>query len=202
MALSFHLRRVMFLVTWVALGHVADCEDVVSVAGQTVDQVASQIANENRTIRLRAVKTLGVFGQPAGKALAAALGHEDAAVRYTAAIHLGNLRGDALTDALPQLSKLITEDSSQATQMAVAYALCRAGKLDVGLPVLLERLQRPSRAIATSAAELLGMIGPAASAALDQLQAVADANRPGGSGDYHIGGATKAAITKIKATSP
>jgi HEAT repeat protein len=173
--------------------------ETAKVAGLTLPQCVAQLEHENRTVRCRAVRTLAVFGEDAAKPLAAALSHSDPAIRYLAAVQLGQIGGDGLEAASQELEKLAADERSKSVQLAAAFALCQSGKTDEHLPLLIERLKYPERAMACSAAELLGMIGPPAAGAVSALETARDENKPGGSGDYHLGGAAEAALRKIQA---
>ncbi len=169
------------------------------VAGRGVDETAAHLSDENRTARLRAVRSLVAFGAPAGTELVEAVKHEDAAVRYIAAVGLGQIGGESLQDCQPSLRELMRSDPSLAVRMAAAFAICSEGGDDDALALLVERVQSPSRGCACSAAELLGMLGPEANSAIDILTNIAAKNRPGGRGDYHIGGAAQKALRQIQA---
>jgi HEAT repeat protein len=167
-------------------------------AGLTLDQCVAQLDDQNRTVRCRAVRTLAAFEQDAAKPLARALAHTDPAVRYLAAVQLGRIGGEGLQAATDKLEKLVADPQSQSVQMAAAFALCRAGKLDENLDLLVERLKAPERAMACSAAELIGDIGSPAAAAAGALKKMKDENQPGGEGDYHRGGAATNALRKVQ----
>ena len=168
------------------------------VAGKSLEQTASDLENSDRVVRLRAVRSLGVYGEPAGKILQAALEHEDRAVRYLAAEQLGQLGGDSLKAAESKLESLAADDSSLSVQMAASFALCRAGKIDQHLPLLIRTLTYPERGTACSAAALIGKIGPQAEKAIAPLEAMHQKHRAGvKGGDYHRGGAAMNALRKI-----
>jgi hypothetical protein len=170
-----------------------------TIAGRTVDQYAEQLASENRVVRLRAVKSLGAFGEAAGPALKSALTHDDRAVAYTAAVHLGRIRGEPLKLSVEELTQLAENKESLALRLAGAFALCRAGQIEKRLSVLIDALSYPDRGTACSAAELIGMLGNEAEAAIEPLEKVFAKNDPAKrNGDYHIGGAAKNAIRKIR----
>jgi len=173
-----------------------------SIAGHDLSHYQSQLHDGNRVVRLRAVKSLGAFEKEAGPALIEALKHDDAGVRYIAAVHLGRIGGDTLNSSVDLLTKLRGDHSSVAVQQAAAFSLCRAGMVDEYLPFLMERLAYPERAMACSAAELIGMIGPPAVAAVDVLEQVKRDNPPAGKGDYHLGGVAGHALKKIKSDQP
>ncbi|NND97994.1 MAG: HEAT repeat domain-containing protein [Pirellulaceae bacterium] len=176
-----------------------DSTTVDQVAGRTVEQYASELDDPNRVVRLRAVKSLGAFGPSAGDALQKALDHDDHAVQYTAAVHLGRIGGPPLNDATERLTELAKQKDSQAVRIAASYALCRGGQIDPYLSVLTDALSYPDRGTVCSTAELLGMLGATAKAAIDPLDAVYQTNKPGvKGGDYHIGGAANNALRKIR----
>ncbi len=194
-------RRYRFIIAWTMLfvvGPLVARAETREVAGMTLAQCVAQLDDENRTLRCRAVRTLGAFEQDAVKPLTAALSHSDPAVRYLAAAHLGRIGGDGLKAASEKLEKLVDDKRSKSVQMAAAFALCRAGKLDENLNLLIERLKYPERAMACSAAALIGSIGPVAAAAVPALEQARDENEPGGDGDYHLGGAATAALRQIQ----
>ncbi|MEM9586472.1 MAG: HEAT repeat domain-containing protein [Planctomycetota bacterium] len=170
-----------------------------TIAGRTIQQYASQLDSPNRVVRLRALKSLGAFGADAGNTISTALGHSDAAMRYTAAVHLGRLGSESAGSAKDALTKLAADDPSAAVRSAAAFALCRLSpeSRNVYLPQLIERLKLDQRGAVCSVAELLGMLGKDATDAVETLTEVHLANLPGGKGDYHIGGATKNALRKI-----
>ena len=174
-------------------------EETQLVAGRTVDDYAAQINDDDRVVRLRAIKSLGAFGAAAGEVFSESLGHDDAAVRYIAAVHLGGIGGEPLENSKTRLSELAADETSLAVRLAASYALCRAGLLDQHLPLLIKTLDYPERGTACSAAELIASIGPSAAAAIQPLEAVYEKNRPGvKGGDYHIGGAAMNALRKIR----
>ncbi len=174
-------------------------EETRLVAGRTIDDYVSQLSDDDRVVRLRAIRSLGVFGADAGEELAEGLTHEDAAVRDLAAVSLGQVGGASLESAKTQLGKLAKDDTSRAVRMAASYSLCRAGLIDEHLPFLVETLAYPERGTACSAAELIGRIGPDAAAAIAPLEAAYSKHRPGAKGgDYHIGGAALNALRKLR----
>lgn len=177
----------------------ASASDSPKIAGRTVDEYEQDLQDEDRVVRCSAARTLGAFGEAAGLALTKALEHEDAAIRYLAAAHLGRIGGKPLSDAKKPLGELFEKDKSPAVRLAAAYALAAAGEADQPLRLMIERLASPERAMACSAAELLGQLGATASPALSALEKARDENLPGGSGDYHLGGAATEAMRKIRA---
>jgi HEAT repeat protein len=178
---------------------VAIAQQPTTIAGRTIADYTAQLDDDDRVVRLRAVKSLGAFGEAAGEALISALDHDDKAVQYTAAVHLGRIGGKPLQDAQGQLEQVAKDKDSLAVRMAASFALCRGGATEQYLPILIEGLQYPERGMVCGAAELLGMLGPAAAAAVEPLQQAYEQNRPGvKGGDYHIGGAAMNALRKIQ----
>ena len=178
------------------------CENPRAVAGRSMAEYAAQIDDPDRVVRLRAIKTLGVFGPAAGAVLRDALDHEDAAVRYTAAVHLGQIGGEPLQLAEERLIELASDRRRHAVRMAASYALCESGKVSEHLPLLIDSLGYGERGMACSAAELIGRLGPDAKAAAPALETTYQKHRPGATGgDYHIGGAAMNALRKIRTDS-
>ncbi len=172
---------------------------VKTVAGRTIKQYAQELDSNHRVVRLRAVKSLGAFGEPAGDVLTSALKHSDPAVAYTAAVQLGRIGGKPLKSAIKPLTQLADNPTSLSLRMAGAFALCKAGQTDQRLAVLTDALSYPDRGTACSAAELIGMIGPDAKAAIEPLEQAFASNDPEKrNGDYHIGGAAKNALRKVR----
>lgn len=180
------------------------------IAGKSAAQWAadldqpSPITTEHRIIRLRAAHSLVAAGRysdddGAKKILVGLLEDDDAAIRYVAAVGLGDIGGSTLADANKILVAIVEKDTSRAAQMAAAYALCKSDKVDQYLPNLTQRLSYPERGMVCSAAELIGKIGPTAKEAKKDLMTVYEANKAGGKGDYHVGGAAKNALRKIGA---
>lgn len=173
---------------------------VASIAGQSLDACAQDLQSPNRVVRLRAIRTLGFFGQPAADALLEALQHDDTAVRFLAAAHVGRLGGKALEQAQPQLAKLVAQDQPLPVQMSAAYALCEAGQTKQYLPALITGLQHSERGVACHAADLLARLGKDAQGARSALQDVYARNKPGvKGGDYHLGGAANNALRRLDA---
>ncbi len=173
------------------------------VAGRTVSGWSRDLEHANVFVRLRAAKTLGVFGPRAAGSLIRALDDQDAGVRYWAASHLADM-GDAAKPAVPRLRKLRQSQRHPAVAMAAAFALCRLDTLDGNLELLVERLRDPERGMACSAAEMLGRLGPAAKSAVAALEQTYRRHhrRPGEPGpvraDYHVRGAAQNALRKIQ----
>jgi len=161
------------------------------VAGRTLGEWTAELSkSQNEIARLRAVKTLGAFGEQAAAALTLALSDRSAAVRYWAASELGD-QGVARKTAIPALRKMMQEQFI-GLRISAAYALCRFGNVKQGLPVLIEALKYPERGVANSAADFLARIGPPAVDAVDALTQAAKHQ------DYHVRGAAKEALRRIR----
>jgi len=190
---------VAVVIGWGAAVSPTLCRAQTTVAGRTVESCKAELKDSNRVVRCAAARTLGAFGEAAGPALTEALTHDDPAVRYLAASHLGRIGGKPLDNAKKNLRKLFQDDSSAAVRLSAAYALCAAGDSDDPLRLLITRLESPERAMCCSAAEMLGQLGATAAPALSALEKARDENLPGGKGDYHLGGAATEAMRKIRA---
>ncbi|MEM9645757.1 MAG: HEAT repeat domain-containing protein [Planctomycetota bacterium] len=169
------------------------------VAGRSLQEYASDLNSDLRTVRLRALRSLRPFGSAAGSSIRTCLSHADPAMRYLAAVALGDLGEKAVTPSIPDLQKMVKKDASLSVQMAAAYALCQAGHMDDHLPLLIQRVRYPERGMACSAAELIGKLGPKAKMATEELLLIWEANKPKSPGDYHVGGAAKNALRKLGA---
>ena len=165
----------------------------VEVAGRDMARWLEDLHREDPTVRLRAVKTLGLFGAPALPHLIPLLDHEDEAMGYWAADHLGNLE-EAASAALPALESARAEASPEL-RLAIDYALTRIRPGRPSLEALIAGLRTPRRSVACAAADFLGRIGPPARSVLHVLEEVREANT--GGGDYHIRGGVGNAIRLI-----
>lgn len=204
--LSLGARRLRcFVFLWLTMALVlppvasSQADDRPTVAGRTMQQYVEELQSEQRVDRLRAVRSLGPFGQQAAQPLRQSLDHEDAAVRFLAAEQLGRLGDDALQAAVGRLCELTEEDPSRAVRLAASFALCRHGLTEMHLPLMIETLDYPERGMACTAAYLIGELGPEAKEAEASLQRTHEKNRPGQpDGDYHLGGAAQNALRKIR----
>ncbi|WP_253161404.1 HEAT repeat domain-containing protein [Stieleria tagensis] len=180
----------------------ANAATTKTVAGMTINDCQQALDSDQRSERLRAIRTLGAFNADAAAPLAAALGHSDAAVRYLAATSLGRIGGKSLKDAAETLQAMATADDDKqplSVRMAAAYALCADGQTKQYLPILIDAVSYPQRGTACSAADLIAQIGPPASAATAALEKAYAENKPGvAGGDYHVGGASLNALRKIR----
>lgn len=169
------------------------------VAGRTLEEWTAQMSSENAVVRRRAALTLPSFGDAARPALTDGLGHDDPAVVYWCASGLGDL-GDVPEDAVATLTSLL-EHERIGVRMSSAYALCRAGYVEAGLPVLMDVLENGpdvghGNGLRTAAADFIGRVGPPAEPALPLLERMLDEE------DYHVRDSSKEAIRRIQGESP
>lgn len=160
-------------------------------AGRTFAEWTQQLTAKQRIARLRAARTLPVFGERAIPVLTESLDSDDSAIVYWAAYGLGDI-GRPAPKAIQPL-KLIVKSKSEGLRIAAAYALCRLGHVKDALPALTRALKSPHRGTANSAADFLARIGPPAKAALPALNAARDHK------DYHVKNAANEAIRRITA---
>jgi N-sulfoglucosamine sulfohydrolase len=165
--------------------------DPKRVAGRNLAAWAKDLESANQTKRLRAARTMAIFGASAVPQLTKMLAHTDPSVRYWAASHLGDL-GKSGAPAITALIKN-RSDKSFGVQMATAYALARIDRPAGNLKILIDGLNTNERGTAASAADLLGRIGPSARAALRELEKTYEKHK-----DYHVRGAAKNALRFVK----
>lgn len=161
-----------------------------AIAGRTLSEWAGELRSPSPVVRRRAALSLGAFGKSAVPELTKALAHEDAVVRYWAASALGDVGEDAKS-ALEPLRTVLGERSI-GMRIAAAYALCRIGQVEEGLPTLLEGLKDETRGVWNSSADFLARIGPPANAAIPTLEA------EGKRGVDHIADICNEALRRIR----
>lgn len=169
------------------------CAD--EVAGRNLAGWKKDLASDNRTVRLRAAKTLGAFGTEAVPTLTELLGDQDVAVQYWAASHLGNM-GDAAKSSVHKLKELF-DSESQPIRMAVSYALCSIEGVDEWSGPLLEGIESKQREVGCTAADFLARLGPKAKSILGKVEAK-HREYLTNKGDYHIRGSLENAVRDIK----
>jgi len=167
-----------------------------TVAGRTLSGWSAELKSSNPTVRRRAVLTLGAFGPRAVPALTGALEDNDSAVRYWAASRLGDI-GLPSRSAKTKLKRLLTGNSF-AVRLSAAYALCRLGDMQTGLPVLTKGLTVADKGTNVSAADFLARVGPPAKAAVPALKkAIADEQRQKRRSVIHVARAAEEALRRI-----
>lgn len=167
-----------------------------TVAGRTLSEWSAQLKSSNRTVRRRAVLTLGAFGPRAVSALTGALKDDNPAVRYWAASRLGDI-GPPARSARPVLKRLLI-GKSFAVRLSAAYALCRLGDIQTGLPILIKGLTVADKGTNVSTADFLARIGPPAKAAVPALKnAIAEEKRQKRRSVIHVARAAEEALRRI-----
>lgn len=169
---------------------VIQADSINIVAGRSLADWTAELQSSSPVARRRAVLSIGAFGKTAVPALTQALTHEDAVVRYWAASELGDL-GNAAAAALVSL-RTVHGEKSLGVRISAAYALCRIGQVEEGLPTLLEGLKHTERGIWNSSADFLARIGPPAKAAIPTLEA------EGKRGADHIADICNEALRRIR----
>ena len=197
------MNRVLFFAILLSIGFGAAASiqslaasDELKVGGRTLDGWVKDLDSENEVVRLRAVKSLGPFGKAAIPALVKALSDKSDGVQYWAADHLGSVgsgvkksqESEKTVSRLEMLAK-----KQKAISIAAAYALFQINNKQENLAILVKGLGHSERGMACSSAEFLGKIGPAAKSTLPALEKQFKQHK-----DYHVRGACKNAIRKIK----
>ena len=118
--------------------------------------------------RLRDAASLSLEGPESLAKMRATLKDDDAAVRYWAAIGIGNL-GTAGAAAKGDLTSAL-KDESENVRVAVARALCRMNEPDKALPVLVAVLDDGSQWARVHAANVLDEIDDQARPALEGMK--------------------------------
>jgi uncharacterized sulfatase len=118
--------------------------------------------------RLRDTASRSLKGPEAIPDLAKALDDQDAAVRYWAAVGLGNLGPDAKPTA--KKLRLVLTDESEDVRTAAARALCRMGEPEIALPVLVDVLDNGSQWARVHASIVLDEMDEQARPVLDAMQ--------------------------------
>jgi HEAT repeat protein len=96
------------------------------------------------------------------------LSDEDGAVRYWAATGLANL-GAPAGSAEPFLRARLTDESPDV-RIAVAQALCQMGRIDLGLPTLIEELKHDDPWLRLAAANAIDYGGEKAGPAVPAMR--------------------------------
>ena len=161
------------------------------IAGRDFEGWVADLNSENETERLRAAKTIGLFGVRAVPALTVLLEEKEPSIRYWAASQLGDL-GPAAAQSLPALRN-VYEISPLSVRLALDYAISRIDPAEFRTDALIKGVRSGQRSMACSAADFLGRLGPAAR---DLLPALAEVRQR--AGDYHIKGGVKNAIRSIE----
>ena len=135
--------------------------------GRTADQWSERLKDEDRLVRLSAIKALGAL--VAVPELIDASEANDAAVRYWALVELRHA-GPQAKAALAHFRKRLS-DPSPIVRVAAAGGMCDLGQIEEGLSVLAQLLGHPQETIRLAAVTVLEKIGPAARPVRDELEA-------------------------------
>lgn len=123
----------------------------------------------DRADRIRAIGAFGADAAPAVNEVAKALGDADPGIRASAAWALTQM-GAAGTNAIPALTKSLTNDASARVRCLSALALRSMGSgAAEAVPALIQALNDPADYVRAPAADALGAIGPSARAAAQPL---------------------------------
>ena len=182
---AFSPGLVLIAATSLGAADPAPAEAIKRVAGKTLAEWTSDLAQGDLRTRLCAVRTLPVFAAQAEAALFDACGDKQAAVRFWALAALGDM---AVGDA-DRFQRLLN-DRSHPVRVAAAYATCRRSVQPQAIRVLQDALAYPSRGLPIFAADWLGKIGsPLATQALETAAQHKD---------YHIRNACRRALRAIR----
>lgn len=108
--------------------------------------------------------------QALAKTLMIDLKSAEPTVRHQASRALLTL-GPETVEAIPILTQVFVADPDEQVRKAAGAAIARAGaKASIAVPALIEALQFPKNATTAEITEVLGALGPSASAALSDLQ--------------------------------
>lgn len=130
--------------------------------------ILRQSVGDSLMQRLRDAASLALQGEEALPQMIKTLADEDAAVRYWAAIGLGNLGQDATSAKDLLIDRL--EDPSPTVRIAAARALCNMALDDQALPVLIQELGSDREWVRLNAAIVLDSIGDKARPAIPALK--------------------------------
>lgn len=168
-------------------------ESASRIAGRNLKEWKAELLANDPTRARRAAESLGQFGPLASACYEQMLTHDDPAIRFLGARHLGDHQTP--NSAMPRLRKMM-EDDTRSVRIATAYALFRLSREPQWLTELETFLFVPDRGAVCTAAELLGRIGPPAHSLLEKMQEERAHQNNGG--DYHKRGALDNAIRKIR----
>lgn len=99
-----------------------------------------------------------------------ALGHTNVAVRFWAAISLGNINQQRHESEPIDILASLLEDITPAVRIASARALCHAGKSEVAVQLLITELSHENEWVRLLAAQVLDEIGEKARPASKEVQ--------------------------------
>ena len=158
------------------LGFMPEYEMHVRVPGAAPHEMARRGGQVFPYKRIRETIELSRLGPKALPTLRERLADADCAIRYWAIVGLIHL-GDAARPAADAVAKAMADPSADV-RLAAAEALCRLGRHDDALPVLIELLRHKDGWVRTRTAGLLCSLGDKARPAADDMRAaLKDTNR-------------------------
>lgn len=166
------------------------------IAGRSLAEWKQDLEANNRTVRLRAAKTIGAFGTNSVEVLSEMLTDADEAVQYWAASHIGNI-GSPAVEVKPLLMPLLAKSSSPV-RFAASYALCSIDESVENSEPLLEGIRSQERADACSCADFLARLGPKAKSLLEVVSEKHNEYVKDKNSDYHVRGALENAVRAIR----
>ncbi len=104
--------------------------------------------------------------------LSAGLSHENSAVRYWAAIGLGNLRANSKDLGITDKPNNMRDDPLPIVRIATARYFCLTQRVNDGLEILKDELNNQDEWVRLSAAQVLDEIGDDARPAIEGLKGV------------------------------
>jgi HEAT repeat protein len=152
------------------------CSGPQTLAGRTLAEWEQQLSSSNRRERLAAIRAIGEMARldPEGSGalplVREAMDHEDSAVRYWAVRTVSQI-GDAASTFTDALADALDDEATEVRILA-AYALCRQGQTETGLPVLIDELKSTNGPARLHAAHALEALGEDARPAVEALQGV------------------------------
>lgn len=131
--------------------------------------ILRQANSDEYNQRLRAIAAAASEGDSALPKLLEAARDDDSAIRYWAAVGIGNIGESAKSKAAALMHDTLSDDSS-AVRTAAARALCRMGLPNQALPVLIKEMTTGQQWERLQAAIVLDEIDEQARPVIDQLE--------------------------------
>ncbi|MCX7013378.1 MAG: sulfatase-like hydrolase/transferase [Candidatus Sumerlaeota bacterium] len=139
-----------------------DPNDVpLPLLGKSAGELSPLLKDPRRPVRLLAIKALAARGEEARAGLLDCLAHDDPAMRFWAAVHLGVFGADDKPIAQTKLRAAL-QDESAAVRVAAALALCQLGHGDDSPAVFSKALKDGNDYMHLLAADAIDRLGPPA----------------------------------------
>jgi uncharacterized sulfatase len=173
----------------------------------SLEELGSALGSTDPIEAARAAKLLGLHGLAALGALEQGLQAPQPATNYWSAYQIGRLEMAVgpqlpLSDgSLARLRGWSSDPSSPPLRLVANFVLASRGAR-AALASLLETAEGATaeRSLRLSALQFIAMLGPVASELLPAVREIERSNPPDGPGDYHVGGAARAARLAIEGT--